>query len=78
MRELKNLIVSTGSEVIPHLVEAFINLKIGELRNSGSTSNYLFSRDHLGLLEDDWSEFKNQLKQELAASDKLPQVIFAV
>ena len=58
MRELKNLIVSTGSEVSPHLVEAFINLKIGELRNAGSTSNYLFSLDHLGLLEDDWSEFK--------------------
>jgi hypothetical protein len=78
MRELKNLITSTGSEVSTHIVEAFINFKIGELRNAGSTSNYLFSRDHLGLLEDDWSEFKIQLKQELTTSEKLPQVIFAV
>ena len=78
MRELKNLVVSAGSEVSSHIVEAFIDFKIGELRNAGSTSNYLFCRDHLGLLEEDWSEFKIELKQELTTTEKLPQVIFAV
>jgi hypothetical protein len=77
MRELKNLVGSTGSEVSPHIVEAFIDFKIGELRIAG-TSNYLFCRYHLDKLEDDWSEFKFVLKEELTTSEKLPQVIFAV
>ena len=78
MRELKNLVVCTRSKISPHIVEAFINFKIGELRNAGTNSIYLFCRDHLGFREDDWSEFKNQLKEELTTSEKLPQVIFAV
>ena len=62
MHELKNFIVRAGSKVSPRIIEAFINFKIGELRNSGSNSDYLFCRDHLSLQQDDWLEFKIQLK----------------
>jgi hypothetical protein len=59
VREIKNFILS--QEYRPQVIEAFINFKIGQLREQSSKKIYLFSHEHLDMNEELWADFKDEL-----------------
>ena len=77
VRMIKNFITSSREDVAPRIIEAYINFKIGDLRDSGTKKIYLLSHDHLNMNQIDWEEFKNELQSELSEANQLPKVIFA-
>ena len=65
VRMIKSFITSSKEDVTPRIIEAYINFKIGDLRNQGTKRIYLFSHEHLNMNQIDWEEFKNELRSEL-------------